>query len=123
MSQLVPFTASSRRDEYGVCVVLAGELDMASVGTLEHELHRANARREPVVLDVTALSFCDLMGLRALTAALASGARIEGEAQGCVRKLFALTGQEHLLWTGAPRQTARSVARVHAVADAAVSAA
>ena len=123
MSQLESFTASSRREEHGVCVVLAGELDLGSVETLEHELRRADARGESVVLDVTALSFCDLVGLRALTAALAAGARIEGEAQGCVRKLFALTGQEHLFWTGTCRQTAGNVARVHTVADAVVSAA
>jgi anti-anti-sigma regulatory factor len=50
-------------------VHLTGELDLLSRGAFEREIH-AVPPAEVVVLDARGLTFCDVIGLRALTAAI-----------------------------------------------------
>jgi anti-anti-sigma factor len=53
-----------RQDMSAVAVVVVpGELDVASVGPLEHDLHKI-PEAMPVVLDLSATHFIDISGLR-----------------------------------------------------------
>jgi anti-anti-sigma factor len=73
---------------------LFGELDLATVPLLESEL--AKATREAIVLDLGELTFIDVAGLRAVLQDLSL---VDGSRP--VRRLFELTGHEHLLDAGA----------------------
>src|SRR4051812_5462218 len=65
------FAASLRSDEGGsMTVVLAGELDIASVARLEEVLEQAVAAgRGPVRVDLSELTFCGAAGVTALAQA------------------------------------------------------
>lgn len=69
--QAAVFAASLRPGEAGsVTVLLAGELDIASVAGLEEVLEQAVAAgRGPVRMDLRELSFCGAAGITALAQA------------------------------------------------------
>lgn len=86
-------------------VSVAGELDMATAGQLEHALRRASADANLVVLDLGALEFMGAIGARVILAAHRR-ARHTGAQVAVVRcsahveRLFELMGVErelHLL--------------------------
>ena len=81
-------------------LALQGELDLATVAALEHELERAEQRRPALVLlDLRKLTFMDVRGMRALLAADARARGRGGElavlnAPRVVRRLLGLVGAE-----------------------------
>jgi anti-sigma B factor antagonist len=84
--------------EGALWVAIAGELDLATAPLLEEKLAQAEISGESsIVIDLSAVTFIDSSGLRALLDATArsleSGDRLritEGSAQ--VNKVFELTG-------------------------------
>jgi anti-anti-sigma factor len=83
---------------------LFGELDLATVPLLESEL--AKATHEAIVLDLGELTFIDIAGLRAVLDAGCRATEIRQDltlvdGSRPVRRLFELTGHEHLLDAGA----------------------
>lgn len=86
-----------------VHVVLAGELDLATVPIAEHELRRALRDAADVLLDVRALTFIDLAGLNMILAATRRarrvGRRLAVAHQGatCVQRMFELTHADRSL--------------------------
>src|SRR3954452_14829106 len=80
-----------------VLLTLQGEVDLATVATLEARLTDVCARNDTVIIDLRRVSFLDCLGLRLLLAQ-----HREGSARGCyvefiqgppgVRRLFELTG-------------------------------
>ena len=92
------FSAQSTRTGDAIYVFLAGELDLVGAPLLERELQRAAAQDvQTILIDLSALTFCDLAGQRALLRGLPAGARLIGTPPPCLLRLFELTGHEHLL--------------------------
>jgi anti-sigma B factor antagonist len=80
-----------------VRVRVVGDLDLISAVALDEALRRATALRPRlVVIDISAVQFCDLAGLRALLRGHAAGAAIV-DAPSCVRRLFEVTGLRQIL--------------------------
>ena len=84
-------------------VALRGELDMATAPALEHHLEPfANDGVSAILLDLRELTFIDSSGLHALVRA-SERARVNGHrliligTRPSARRLFELTGTEHLL--------------------------
>jgi anti-anti-sigma factor len=94
------FAVTREVEDSGVRLRLFGELDLATVPVFESEFH--GAAEGAISLDLGELTFIDATGLRAIL-------RAESQARGNqrdltlmdgsipVRRLFALTGNEHLL--------------------------
>ena len=86
-----------------VHVVLAGELDLATVPIAEDELRRALRDEADVLLDLRALTFIDLAGLHMILAATRRARRVGGQLavahQGatCVQRMFKLTHADRSL--------------------------
>jgi anti-sigma B factor antagonist len=85
------------REAERVRVRLCGELDLASAPTLAECLRKLRGRHERVLLDLDALEFIDMSGLRVVLSAVADASRdgwafeiTPGSAP--VRKLIALVG-------------------------------
>jgi anti-sigma B factor antagonist len=83
-------------------VRLSGELDMAGEGQLREVLDRLLAEHRPLVVDLTALSFCDVPGVRVLVAFARTAARsgLTVEIRGAsppVRRVLDLTRTRTLL--------------------------
>ena len=80
-----------------VCLHLAGELDISTAPALDRLVRDLLADPEvAVVLDVSALTFCDLAGLRVLNAAYGRGGErvsLHGQRPS-LERLIALTGVE-----------------------------
>jgi anti-sigma B factor antagonist len=84
-------------DDGAVVLTVQGEVDVATVGTLEARLADACARKAAVTVDLRRVAFLDCLGLRLLL-----DQYHEGSARGCrvdfiqgppvVRRLFELTG-------------------------------
>jgi anti-anti-sigma factor len=94
------FNVTSRREREATVLVLSGELDLASHAALEHDIARA-LRSGPtaVVLDLGALVFVDVAGLRSMLAS-AGRARSAGtplllaNPAAAVTRLVSLTRQQ-----------------------------
>ena len=85
-------------DAHTACLLLAGELDISTAPALERLMRDLLTDPEiGVVLDVSALTFCDLAGLRVLTAGYgAGGGRVSLRGrQPSLERLLVLTGVEH----------------------------
>ena len=85
------------REASRALVAVAGELDMATVPTLEARLEEAAGKGLDIALDLHALNFIDASGLRALLRAKADareqGRRFEIVSQGApLTRLLAITG-------------------------------
>ena len=87
--------ATSETDTVRINVV--GDLDLISAATLDELLRRATALGpRGIVIDLSAVLFCDLAGLRALLRGHAAGAAIV-DAPSCVQRLFEVTGLRQIL--------------------------
>lgn len=82
----------------GACLALVGELDIAGVAALDVAYRRASdiAGEPGVLLDLSALEFCDVAGQRELLRCHTSGAVLTG-APRCLQQLFGLTGHGDML--------------------------
>jgi hypothetical protein len=92
------FVVHVQAGEGDVRLALSGELDRGVVSALEQEYLTASLTHAPsrVVIDVSALEFCDLGGQRELFRYHAAGATLVG-APFCLQRLCALTGHQHVL--------------------------
>ena len=88
---------ASRRLESGVVLVVTGEIDLATVPTVERELLHAEESHDVVAIDLSKVSFIDSAGVHMIVAAnrrlRERGGRlliVQGPAQ--VSRLFELTG-------------------------------
>ena len=84
-------------DEIDGCAVVAvlADLDIGTVGAFGERVRAAVATGRPVVVDMSACSYADSTGLRAIALAYAAfppGSGIVVAANGTVRRLFAITG-------------------------------
>jgi len=81
-----------------VTLVLSGEFDQASVDELESTFRWVGARhgRSNVIIDVSALEFCDSAAWHGIERCCAQGATLRGSAP-CLRRLFYLIRHAHLL--------------------------
>jgi anti-sigma B factor antagonist len=80
-----------------VVLAVQGEVDLATVGTLEARLGDVCTRNDAVTVDLRRVSFLDCLGLRLLVAqhrqAPARGCRIDFiQGPPAVRRVFELTG-------------------------------
>jgi anti-sigma B factor antagonist len=100
----LPLSVDDREDD-GVLVIEArGELDLATAPRLAAHLDRLRRTRDPtrVLVDLTAVEFCDSTGLRALLGAAAEVRAAGGKlaicaGDGAVARLLAITGAEEWL--------------------------
>jgi anti-sigma B factor antagonist len=97
------FAVHSENENGRVRVVMSGELDLATVPMLEHEIERAEQRGSKVAtIDLHGLWFMDVAGLRCILSAAAK-AEADGRSLAvvraglAVRRVFELTGQAGLL--------------------------
>jgi anti-anti-sigma factor len=84
-------------DEIGGCTVVAvlADLDIGAVGAFDERVRVAVSAGRPVVIDMSACSYADSTGLRAIALAYGTfpaGSGIVVAAKGTVRRLFAITG-------------------------------
>ncbi len=99
-----PFHAEVYPERDRVRVVAVGELDLATAGQLEEQLHDLDeAGFDDVVLDLAGLSFMDCSGLRVLIVAQAcaseTGRRLGVVgARGQIKRLMTLTGVDRQLY-------------------------
>jgi anti-anti-sigma factor len=90
-----------------VRILVHGELDLLTAPVLEDALVSVESRTEPIVVDLSDLSFMDVSGLRALALA-GRRAREKGcrfavtKCSPMVRRLLELTGMASLLDAGVP---------------------
>jgi ABC-type transporter Mla MlaB component len=79
-------------------LMLVGELDQAGVSELEATFRLVGTMhgRSNVVIDVSALEFCDSAGWHALERCREQGATLHGSAP-CLRRLVYLIRHAHLL--------------------------
>jgi anti-anti-sigma regulatory factor len=112
------FSARLRRNGRGTHLVLTGELDLLGVPLLERELERALTQGvRPILVDVSSLTFCDLVGQRALLRCLEAGAAIVGTPPRGLERFFEITRRRHLL----PEMTAAGTPGQMASAQASTS--
>ncbi|MGC4896826.1 STAS domain-containing protein [Micromonospora sp. DT31] len=93
----------ARRDEGGVCLRLAGELDLGAAGELNAAIDSVIAAgHRQLLLDLTELTFCDSTGIAAfvrgdnLLAADGGWLRLTG-ADGRVARVLEVTGLAEVL--------------------------
>jgi anti-anti-sigma regulatory factor len=96
----IPFRVRPQGPDHPVSLVLVGELDQAGVAELEAMVRwvRTVHGQAKLVLDISALEFCDSAGWHALERCRAAGATISGSPP-CMRRLFYLIKHAHLLPT------------------------
>lgn len=120
----MPLASSVLYDEGVVLVALDGELDLSVVGLLDDAVRQAVAAGlRLVVIDLSALSFCDSSGLGGLLGASrvvrgVGGTLLVAGAHGAVQRLLQLTSMERAL-TIVPDVSAALVALRRAASDAA----
>ncbi len=121
MATRTAFALEAISDDDTVRVAVVGELDLVSAAALGGAVRRAAAlgpRR--IVIDLSAVLFCDLAGLRALLRGHAAGAAIV-DAPPCVQRLFEVTGLRQILRgdpLGRPAAVAAVAPRLIADSDA-----
>lgn len=101
------FSVTIRLERSAIVMVLAGELDLATFPQLEHAIDRAlESDPEIVVLDLEALEFMDIAGLRSV---IRSDQRLSGlgkrfviaAPRGGITRLIELTHQQDALHVAA----------------------
>lgn len=101
------FSVKIRLERTAIVMVLGGELDLASFPQLEHAIDRAlESDPELMVLDLEALEFMDVAGLRSVIRSdqqlRGLGKRLVIAAPGAgVRRLLTLTHQQDALHAAA----------------------
>jgi anti-sigma B factor antagonist len=90
-------TIGVRREAGHVLVIVAGELDIATVPRLREQLSALAASGRPLIADLDRVSFIDAAGLGALAGAAGRAAAHGGSlhvvcARDLTRRLFCLTG-------------------------------
>lgn len=119
----MPLTSSVLYDEGVALVALGGELDLSVVDQLDSAVQQAvGDGLRLVVLDLSALSFCDSSGLGGLLRAArvlreADGTLLVAGAHDAVQRLLQLTSMERAL-TIVPDVSAALVALRKAASDA-----
>lgn len=89
-------------------LILVGDLDVASVGTLTERLAELKAEERPIRLDLSELAFIDSSGLQALLVALSdarwTGWPVEVAAQlsPSVERAVRIVGIAQVLWPEGP---------------------
>ncbi len=111
------FTCSWSRQSDAVWVRVTGELDIATVPTLERDLREAELHARLVVIDLRQLAFMDCSGVHALVSASARAGRVgrrlilvRGPAQ--IDRVLALSGVSAALEIADP-DAARRVMQAH----------
>jgi anti-anti-sigma factor len=106
------FRCEVRQGRASAVVVVAGELDLATVGELESALQSLAKTKRAVTLDLRELRFVDSTGLR-LILEIDAMARQDGfnfalvRGPETVQRIFAITGMEdHLVFVDAPEDLA-----------------
>jgi anti-sigma B factor antagonist len=101
--ELDHLTVASEREGDVHTIALAGELDVAAAGRVQHELERVEATDAlSIVVDLSGLTFMDSTGVRLLTEAQA---RMRADCDrllvlrgpGPVQRVFELCGADDLL--------------------------
>src|SRR5215208_8109152 len=95
-----PLSLEIERDGDSLVVRASGELDLATAPMLEEcLLHAFEGEASPIILDLTAVSFIDSMGLRSLLrAARNSDSRLRIECESApVRRMIEVTGLKRSL--------------------------
>jgi len=112
----VPFDVRRVDHPLGVVLTLGGELDLATVPALREQLDRAMRGKGAVVIDLSALRFIDLSGLRVLVRAdrqlrASGGQLVLVYGSRGVRRVFELTSLDRYFAScdapGAALRTAR----------------
>jgi anti-anti-sigma factor len=85
-----PFEVTSSRQDGRWLVAIRGEIDLATIGTLEAELNRL---ARPVVLDLRGVTFIDSLGLTMLLRATRDGLTVAGVSEE-VSRLLKICGLE-----------------------------
>jgi anti-anti-sigma factor len=91
------------REHTSYVISIAGELDLASMGVLEHALKRAKASdASNLIVDLSALHFIDSACLRFLLLAEQDSRQDSGRLRflrgsGQVQRIMRLTGVDHML--------------------------
>jgi ABC-type transporter Mla MlaB component len=96
-----PFALAVYSHRYPVRLVVVGELDTATATELETTFRWVAAAHDAanVLIDVSALEFCDSGGWSALERCRDQGAELQGSPP-CLRRLFYLIKHAHLLPPG-----------------------
>lgn len=95
---------SEEQDGHGVRLSAAGELDLATSGSLQDQLRRLCDLGGPVRLDLSEVTFVDSTGLRIILEgvrdfrAAGCGLVLERDVAPQVRKLVRMTSTEQILW-------------------------
>src|SRR4051794_12471453 len=99
-----PFSVTAAPiDDDGVLISVCGEVDMATVAELRAALDEHGRRHRRLELDLTEVAFMDSTGLSVLLSAHADAERdgrgftLRPQLSHTVRRLFEVTGVEHLL--------------------------
>ena len=94
---MTAFSANVRRSDGPMRLDLAGDLDLCTL-PMFHDAYRSAVAtsRTGLIVDLSALGFCDLAGRRALLRCRAGGSILVG-APAIVQRLFELTGHSELL--------------------------
>ncbi len=101
MRRIEPFSTASRRVGTATLIQVHGELDCATVPSLEGDVDTAFTEG-PVVLDLRELRFMDVSGLR-MAVRLEARAQLHGvsfsmlEGQGPASRVFELTGMRRFV--------------------------
>jgi anti-sigma B factor antagonist len=106
------FRCEVRQGRASAVLVVAGELDLATVGELESALQSLAKTKRAVTLDLRELRFVDSTGLR-LILEIDALARQDGfnfalvRGPETVQRIFAITGvEDHLVFVDAPEDLA-----------------
>jgi anti-sigma B factor antagonist len=102
-----------------VVVSLPVEIDMCNAGRVAEELTRAVSHHSVVIIDMTATTFCDGAGARAILRAYKRATDSGGElrlvvATAPVRRIFGLLGIDRVLDVYPSLKAARAVTRLAA---------
>ena len=96
MHRLALKASSSRsrvsRRQLGDCCGVTGEIDVATAGLLRSAIHGAATDHQHVELDLSAVTFCDVVGASAI-----EQAQRQLEARGCQLTLQGTDGSLHRL--------------------------